>query len=410
MWADAGEGFFGLSPARANPLRWSKLAGLEYAARDIEQYQDQELFVNRPVRIWFMHSAANDFRKSAAGEASEERVFGSPAAAVRALRAAMMTQGHQVAAVAAAVVPPAPPGNKRKRRKTVQARVVVSNPGRIDDSYSMEPDVRPGDFASVRRARRKGAEGGDELAVRTERRPDPAKVGQFNAWVEIMREMIHPNVVRLLETFADEDGQRIYFVTEFCTGGDLFDAVECAGQLTEVQAATVTRQMLLAVAHVHDRGVVHRGLSAENLVLQAPGDVLAQRLKLKGFELACRCKPGEALTDKVGHASYVAPEVLEGSYGSPCDLWGCGVVVFVCLTGSMPFPGGGKDDVLKQVMRGIVLPQSWDNVSEGARDLVEGLMATNPCHRPTANEALQHEWLSPGNSSCSKHTNCEQGH
>merc|ERR1719223_2310864 len=127
--------------------------------------------------------------------------------------------------------------------------------------------------------------------------------------------MDHPNVVKLFEAFQDRN--HVCLVMELCTGGDLLHAICQSQHFSETVAAKVTQQMLHAVSHVHGRGVVHRDLKTENFLLEGSGDVAAQTLKLTDFGLSCRFEPGQVLTPRVGTCGYLAPEVLNKSYGCP---------------------------------------------------------------------------------------------
>ena len=119
-------------------------------------------------------------------------------------------------------------------------------------------------------------------------------------------------------------------------------------------------------------------------------------LKLIDFGLAYSNQtPNSKMSDIVGTPYYVAPEVLKGKYGLKCDMWSLGVVLYVMLSGFLPFRGDTKDDVYKKVIRGdySLSEKEWKKVSDNAKDLLKRLLEVNPQKRISAKEALNHPWF-----------------
>lgn len=114
------------------------------------------------------------------------------------------------------------------------------------------------------------------------------------------------------------------------------------------------------------------------------------------FGLAQRHGEGEApMWDRCGTAYYMAPELLRGRYYKSCDLWSVGVILYILLSGVVPFDGETDHDVHRSILRGQYEfhPQQWEGVSEEAQDLVAGLLERDPKRRYTAKEALGHPWI-----------------
>jgi calcium-dependent protein kinase len=106
-------------------------------------------------------------------------------------------------------------------------------------------------------------------------------------------------------------------------------------------------------------------------------------------------KQRERLHEMDGISYYIAPEVLEGDYDEKCDIWSCGVILYVLLCGYAPFYGDTDEDIYKQVLKGEYdFPkEEWDNVSEEAKNLVKKMIEKDTKKRITALEALQDEWF-----------------
>merc|ERR1712048_1486635 len=121
----------------------------------------------------------------------------------------------------------------------------------------------------------------------------------------------------------------VYLVMEVCLGGELFDRIVSARHFTERTAATVMQQIFRAIFYMHESGIVHRDLKPENFLLLDKGPLEKNTVKIIDFGLSTSWSPGQVLKSKVGTPYYIAPEVLEGSYCNLCDLWSCGVIMYI---------------------------------------------------------------------------------
>lgn len=221
--------------------------------------------------------------------------------------------------------------------------------------------------------------------MQLEKRKDVAKE------IDILRMLDHPNIVLLREIF--EDTINVFLVFEHCPGGTLKARLNSGSRFTEVTAAIVMHQVLRAVFYLHAKRICHRDLTPRNVMIGSPEELISVNtlFKVCGFESACRFKQGGRLRREKGTISHRAPEVSTKSYTQACDLWSCGVIMFQVLCGGqLPFPKGVDNT------RSTVVPQkgeSWNNVSQGAKDLVGLLLEQDAVARYTAEQALHHKWL-----------------
>ena len=172
--------------------------------------------------------------------------------------------------------------------------------------------------------------------------------------VDILRQLVtttqdHPNIIKIVGVM--ETSRAYHIITELCTGGELFDRIVSRKHLSEALAASYLRQILSAVAYCHDRGIVHRDLKPENLLLENPSD--EAQLKVIDFGTSCRVHPGLSFSTVTGTPYYIAPEILQGKYTEKCDIWSCGVILFILLCGSPPFPGRNDTEILGRVRQGV---------------------------------------------------------
>jgi len=215
------------------------------------------------------------------------------------------------------------------------------------------------------------------------------KRAQLESEVEIFLCMDHPHVTRLFDVY--ETGENLYLVMECMEGGELFDRVNELKQFSEKDAADVTWQMLLAINYIHSHGMVHRDLKLENFLYDLKG---SSHLKLIDFGFSHVWDPNIKMHVSCGTLSYVAPEVLEKSYTSKCDLWSLGVVVFILLAGYMPF-SGNETVQTKNITSGNYRfkPERWKHVSEQGKDFVKKLLQVSPTKRLDAQSALDDPWI-----------------
>lgn len=106
---------------------------------------------------------------------------------------------------------------------------------------------------------------------------------------------------------------------------------------SERLAFNVMKQLLSAVLYCHERGIVHRDLKTENILIKDVGEFNDVSIKIIDFGVSCKIQPQEKLTMKFGTPYYMAPEVFKQNYTEKCDIWSCGVILYVILCGYPPF-------------------------------------------------------------------------
>jgi len=153
--------------------------------------------------------------------------------------------------------------------------------------------------------------------------------------IQMLKEMDHPNIVRMFETF--EDKKCVYIVTELCAGGEVFDKLLEVSKFTELQSAILMKQVFRAVFYMHEKSVCHRDLKIENFCLCRLGPLEDNAIKIIDFGSARFFEPKQSMTSKVGAPYFIAPQVLLGRYNESCDMWTLGVVMYVMMCGYPPF-------------------------------------------------------------------------
>jgi len=210
--------------------------------------------------------------------------------------------------------------------------------------------------------------------------------------VSIMNQLHHEYLVGVVDFFEEDDFY--YIVMELMAGGDVFDRIIDLHNYTEKDARDLAKILLVAVDCMHKSGVVHRDIKPQNIFLESKDDNSA--IKVGDFGFAKRVHTPKSLTQRCGTPSYVAPEILKNQpYDQSCDMWSVGVVIYVTLCGYTPFMEEQQEDMFRRVKLGDWKfdSEDWSQISDEAKDLIKGLICTNPDRRLTASQALSSKWI-----------------
>lgn len=210
--------------------------------------------------------------------------------------------------------------------------------------------------------------------------------------IAVMKELDHPNICKLLETFVHQ--KWIFFVMEFCEGGELFDRIVDNGCISEPLTVDIVSQVASALRYAHSRGIAHRDMKPENICLCSK-DPSNTQVKVIDWGLSALFSESMMKT-AVGSLSYAAPEVLQRSteYGCECDIWSLGVVAYVMLCGKPPFWGSQKTMLSKMLEEKYPMNgEPWPSISQEGKDLIRGCLKANPKNRLTIEGLLESPWV-----------------
>jgi calcium/calmodulin-dependent protein kinase I len=191
-----------------------------------------------------------------------------------------------------------------------------------------------------------------------------------------------------------DEKTKFHMVLELMTGGELFDRIVEKESYNEKEAADVIRpivdaircSIIIIILDCHSMGVVHRDLKPENLLYSSPEPDAV--VKISDFGLA-KVISNDLMTTACGTPGYVAPEILTGSgYDFAVDYWSIGVILYVLLCGYPPFYEDSNEKLFELIKSGkIDFPSPhWDNISNGAKDLIRNLLTVDPKKRYTADQ------------------------
>ncbi|KWU44333.1 Pkinase-domain-containing protein [Rhodotorula sp. JG-1b] len=215
--------------------------------------------------------------------------------------------------------------------------------------------------------------------------------------IEVLKMVRHPNIVRLYDVIETE--KYIGIVLEYASGGELFDHILAHRYLKERDASRLFAQLISGVSYLHAKGVVHRDLKLENLLLDRNRNVIITDF---GFANRFRDERVDLMATSCGSPCYAAPELVvqDGKYvGTAVDVWSCGVILYAMLAGYLPYdddpnnPEGDNINLLyKYILNTPLVFPEW--ISEEPRHLLLMMLVADPEQRCTIRDVTQHPWLS----------------
>eukprot|EP00927_Polykrikos_kofoidii_P032263 TRINITY_DN27543_c0_g1_i1.p1 TRINITY_DN27543_c0_g1~~TRINITY_DN27543_c0_g1_i1.p1 ORF type:complete len:1061 (+),score=152.96 TRINITY_DN27543_c0_g1_i1:44-3184(+) len=236
---------------------------------------------------------------------------------------------------------------------------------------------------------------GEQVAIKVCMQEQMSKEIDLLREAAILRWARHPTVLQFRGIFETHDaltGRLAWaMVTEFVSGGELFERVRKHGRLEEGKGTYVVHQLFSALNFLHQRGIIHRDIKTENVIV---ANEKGHLVKLVDFGLATPEWDRDSMRVRCGSPGYIAPEVLRGEqYGCKVDCFAIGVLMFILLVGYAPFRGSNLDDILKRNMRCKVSNCAIARMSDSAKELLTKLLVPYPENRPTAKECMDMDWL-----------------
>ena len=261
--------------------------------------------------------------------------------------------------------------------------------------YKLGRTIGEGSYSKVKVATSKKYKGTVAIKVVDRRRAPPDFVNKFlPRELSILRGVRHPHIVHVFE-FIEVCNGKLYIVME-AAATDLLQAVQRNGRIPGSQARELFSQIAGAVRYLHDHHLVHRDLKCENVLLSP----YERRVKITDFGFGRQAHGYPDLsTTYCGSAAYASPEVLLGIPYDPkkYDVWSLGVVLYVMVTGCMPFDDSDIAGLPRRQKRGVLYPDGLE-LSERCKSLIAELLQFSPSARPSAGQVARNGWLRAGDS------------
>jgi len=292
--------------------------------------------------------------------------------------------------------------------------------------YKFKSEIGAGNFSKVKLAQHQLTKERVAVKIIDKGKLDVKTQKMVSREINIMDSLSHPNLIRLFEVTETVSG--IYLMMEYAPGGELFVRLAECGSYTEYEAKPIFAQIASAVQYMHERHFIHRDLKAENVFFAANyptttsyvtssktttkngfllGNsnktsssanriVIPQNIQVKvgdfGFATQVN-KIDQHLTTFCGSPPYAAPELFQDDhyFGPSVDIWALGILLYLMVTGAMPFKGTTVAELKNAILDGhFEMP---DYLSQNCIDLIVGILKRRPDWRLTLQQIRESKWL-----------------
>ena len=278
--------------------------------------------------------------------------------------------------------------------------------GDITQFYEVQKKIGEGAYGKIYKVRNK--QSGDIRAMKQITKTKIPDMGKFQTEIKLLSMLDHPNIVRLFEVI--EDDKYYNLLEELCTGGELLTRAQKT-QLKEKEIAKIFHQIMSGVAYIHGMGIVHRDLKLENILFASEDPMSPIKIIDFGFSVFMgnynekdKNKDSDntdlkkfgfkRLKSKVGTLYYISPEIIKGNYDEKCDIWACGVILYILLAGYPPFTGNTDKEVYNLItnLKYDFDKEHWKNISKYAKDLIKNMLIPAK-NRYSAKQVLACKWF-----------------
>ncbi|KAM8838001.1 myosin light chain kinase, smooth muscle-like isoform 2-T4 [Spinachia spinachia] len=304
---------------------------------------------------------------------------------VRAFNAAGLSEPSQESQCVRMATP-----KEKKEESESCVTVTIDTKNKVQDYYDVHEKLGSGKFGQVFRMSHKDT--GRVVAGKFYRARTSKERTAARREMTLMNRLHHPKLVQCLAAF--DSRSEVVMVLEYIAGGELFERiVDDNFEHTEPTSAHYMQQILEGMQYVHKQNIVHLDLKPENIVCV---DTTGTRIKIIDFGLASELEEGKPLLVMHGTPEFVAPEVINYEpVGLETDIWSIGVICFILLSGESPFQGNNDNETLALVTAAQFEfdEESFEDISDEAKDFIGSLLKKNRRCRLSCAEALAHPWM-----------------
>jgi protein-serine/threonine kinase len=272
--------------------------------------------------------------------------------------------------------------------------------------YILGSTLGEGEFGKVKIGWRKDGKQPEQVAIKLIKRetvpPNSNREAKVHREINALKILTHPNIVRLEEVIQND--RYIGIVLEYASGGELFDHILTHKYLKEASACRLFAQLVSGVHYLHSKGIVHRDLKLENLLLDKHKNII-----ITDFGFANTFSRGsdghvfDLMATSCGSPCYAAPELVVSDQkytGRKVDVWSCGVILYAMLSGYLPYdddPANPDSDNITQLYKYITTTALTfpEYVPPLPRDLLRRILVPDPRKRISLNDVRYHSWLAP---------------
>jgi calcium-dependent protein kinase len=273
-----------------------------------------------------------------------------------------------------------------------------SNNSFLDEvEYSIGPfqilhEIGEGNFSTVYLGYHKLTN--QKVCIKQIKKSNIKNINLINTEINNHKKLLHSNIIKIYCIIETENF--IFIIEEYCSKGNLLEKILNEGKLSELNACKIFQQILFGLEYLHEYKICLRDLKPENILIEKSEEKNKDFFHIKVIDFGtCEILQKTKLTEQIGTSFYIAPEILKSGYNEKCDLWSCGVILYILLCGSPPFYGKNEKEIFKKILDGnfTFRHKIWNKISTEAKNLVLKLLQVNPTKRISAQEALEDVWF-----------------
>ena len=208
--------------------------------------------------------------------------------------------------------------------------------------------------------------------------------------INLQKKLHHQNIIHQYSVLDTDTF--IYIITEYCSGGELFDYIVSKRRLPEMEACRIFQQLINGLEYLHKQKICHRDLKPENLLFDTK-----KNLKIADFGLSNEYITGK-LGTPCGSPCYAAPEMVTGQkyMGDTVDIWSSGIVLYSMVCGFLPFEDEDQTVLFHKIAKGLFSLPGY--LSYNCKDLIKHILVTNPSKRYGFDDIKKHPWFTSVNN------------
>ncbi|XP_023322705.1 serine/threonine-protein kinase NIM1 isoform X2 [Eurytemora carolleeae] len=259
--------------------------------------------------------------------------------------------------------------------------------GRRIGFYRFKGELGIGNFSRVRLAKHELTQERVAIKVIDRSNLDQKTTKMLLREISVMSSCNHPSLVKLFEVLEKKD--KIYLCMQLAPGGELFTRLTHYGKYSEEKAKPIFSQVSSGICYMHDHGMIHRDVKAENVFFLTPAKVV-----VGDFGFAAKLGNMEQhLTTFCGSPPYAAPELFQDDHyiGPHVDMWALGILLYFLVTGNMPFKSATVSGLKHAILEGSYFHPP--NLSDSCKSLIDSLLQRNPSSRCKMPELASSAWL-----------------
>eukprot|EP01017_Pseudomicrothorax_dubius_P014052 TRINITY_DN1645_c0_g2_i3.p1 TRINITY_DN1645_c0_g2~~TRINITY_DN1645_c0_g2_i3.p1 ORF type:complete len:476 (+),score=63.62 TRINITY_DN1645_c0_g2_i3:251-1678(+) len=265
--------------------------------------------------------------------------------------------------------------------------------------YEERQILGEGTVATVKKCIRRS--NGKAFAVKISRTKDLEIILALKKEFINLKRLDHENIVKVYELYYNTHTHVMNLVMELADGKELFEMISELGKYTEKMASQIFAQILRAIEYLHSRGVCHRDLKPNNILVNSKGKVKIIDFNVAKFYDDYKTYDSNSMNNYqmltyTGTIAFTAPEVfLGGEYSESVDMWSAGVVLYTMLCGYQPFRSQCVKNLIDEIIAGNfdLTGEDWSQISVAAKDLIEKCLKRAPEERILPLKALSHPWI-----------------